>query len=149
MCTLKNSKTKQIFVSKKNVLPGGVAEPEAEATGLSTIIDVWHRLFEVGQEQNRQTSRKLQVPEGQVRYCDNDVEYFKKNNDFIIHADLFIFHVTREFNCVRNHDLLMFYLILLQKCTSSCTSHICYCSGIFSRRILCASVGKMSSCPAR
>ena len=52
VCTLKNSKTKR--------LPGGVAEPEA--TGLSTVIDVWHWLREVGQEQNRQTSRKLQVP---------------------------------------------------------------------------------------
>ena len=41
VCTLKNSKTERIFVKKK-VLPGGVAEPEAEATGLSTVIDVWH-----------------------------------------------------------------------------------------------------------
>ena len=54
-------------------------------------------------------------PEGQVRYCDNDVEYFKKITISSFMQTFFIFHVIREFNCVRNHDLLMFYLILLQK----------------------------------
>ena len=33
-------------------------------------------------------------------------------------------------------------------CPSSCTSHICYRPRIFGRRILCANMGKMSSCPA-
>ena len=68
ICTLKNCKNKRIFVSNKNVLPG------AEATGPVGSVDrhhghgtivrypvhVWH--CEVSQQQNRQTSRMLQVP---------------------------------------------------------------------------------------
>ena len=68
ICTLKNCKNKRIFVSNKNVLPGPgrgdwpcACRPSSRSWyQVRYPVHVWH--CEVGQQQNRQTSRMLQVP---------------------------------------------------------------------------------------